>query len=119
MMNLNIQNIGEYISSFRKERKKTMKELADVCGVSVPYIHDIEHGRRIPTDKILLSIAEFLGVEYWKLRQVRDITRGKVILNLQGKSKIVQNMAIIFATKYNNLPEKQVIKIIKILEEKL
>ena len=37
---------GAIIYDYRKDRALTLKALADRVGLSVPYVHDIENGRR-------------------------------------------------------------------------
>ncbi|MBQ7609083.1 MAG: helix-turn-helix transcriptional regulator [Desulfovibrionaceae bacterium] len=54
---------GPTIRKLREGLNKSMKDLANLLGVSVVYISDIERGRRNPPQgEKLHKIAEFLSV---------------------------------------------------------
>ncbi len=55
-------NLGERIKEVRLSNEKTLKELAELSGISVSYLSDIERGRTLPTINILASIATALGI---------------------------------------------------------
>ena len=40
---------GELIRQKRKEKRLTLKEVSNACGISVYNLSDIEHGRRFAT----------------------------------------------------------------------
>lgn len=50
------------IKEFRKKRKKTQKELAELVGISQPFLHDLENNRRGAKPETYQRIAEALGV---------------------------------------------------------
>lgn len=41
-----MNKFGRYLSELRKERKVTLKDMADQLGISSPYLSDVEKGRR-------------------------------------------------------------------------
>ncbi|HUZ02954.1 MAG TPA: helix-turn-helix transcriptional regulator [Thermomicrobiaceae bacterium] len=55
--------VGELVRSLRSERGWTLRELSARSGVSVPYLSEIERGRKEPSGAILAQLArvfEFL-----------------------------------------------------------
>jgi Predicted transcription factor, homolog of eukaryotic MBF1 len=56
-------NIGKNIKNFRKNKKLTQKQLADIIGVSVVTIQNYENGRREPNMETLKKIASALDIK--------------------------------------------------------
>jgi transcriptional regulator with XRE-family HTH domain len=54
--------LGEYIRRQRELQKLTLRQLADLVGISNPYLSQIERGLREPSEKVLDAIAESLEV---------------------------------------------------------
>jgi transcriptional regulator with XRE-family HTH domain len=40
------RKLGLFVAARRKALGLTLRQVADLAGVSVPFVHDIEHGRR-------------------------------------------------------------------------
>ena len=55
-MNVKYQTFGDFLKHRRNEKKMTMREMADLLGVSAPYLSDVEKGRRYPPDMPRLEI---------------------------------------------------------------
>ena len=53
---------GRRIRAFRKLKGYTQAELADSLGVSLSILGEIERGNRVPSEKIIQSVAETLGI---------------------------------------------------------
>lgn len=61
--------LGSRIRQARTEQNMSQLELADACGISVPYVSDIERGKKCFSVDILLRIAQALQVSTdWLLR---------------------------------------------------
>ena len=61
--------LGNRIRQARTERNMSQMELAEACGISVPYVSDIERGKKCFSVDILLRIA--LALQFsadWLLR---------------------------------------------------
>lgn len=57
----------------RKELHLTQQELADLAGVSVRFIHELENGKSTVRLDRLLAVANTLGLELsWRLIQRTD-----------------------------------------------
>lgn len=62
-----VSYLGKNIRKYRKLRDLTLKELADLSKSSFSSISQIENGKRDPTFKLILSIAQALQVDVGKL----------------------------------------------------
>ena len=61
--------LGSRIRQARTDRNMSQIELAEACGISVPYVSDIERGKKCFSVDILLRIALALQVSAdWLLR---------------------------------------------------
>lgn len=56
------KNLGKRISELRRQKKTTSEKLAYENGISKGYLSDIENGKRLPSLKLLETIAKALGV---------------------------------------------------------
>ncbi|MEM4546838.1 MAG: helix-turn-helix transcriptional regulator [Nitrososphaerota archaeon] len=50
------------LRKLRKKKEITQKELAERLGVSQPYISMLERGKRFPTLRIAMKLADIFGV---------------------------------------------------------
>ena len=55
------QVIGNVFRRLRRERGITLRELAELAQVSVPYLSEIERGRKEPSSEILAAICKSFG----------------------------------------------------------
>jgi y4mF family transcriptional regulator len=60
---MNIQAISNAIIKRRKMLSVSQKELADLAGVSLHSIINLESGKGNPTLQLLLTVLEVLGME--------------------------------------------------------
>jgi len=72
-------NFGEFISQKRIEKKITLRKMADMLGVSAPFLTDVEKDRRNPFDMEKLT----------QLAHILDLTteENDLMLNLAGKKR--------------------------------
>ena len=61
--------LGEFIRSQRELHAMTMRRLAELAGISSPYLSQIEHGLREPSERVLEAIATNLEVSADALRE--------------------------------------------------
>jgi transcriptional regulator with XRE-family HTH domain len=57
-----VGSIGEYIREQRTRAKISLRQLADVSGISNPYLSQVERGLRRPSAEILQQIAKGLRI---------------------------------------------------------
>jgi transcriptional regulator with XRE-family HTH domain len=62
MASSKVGSIGEYIRDQRQRAKISLRQLADVSGISNPYLSQIERGLRKPSAEILQQIAKGLRI---------------------------------------------------------
>jgi len=53
-------NLGEFLRRQRELAQLSVRQLADMCGISNPYLSQIERGLRTPSSMILQSLAKGL-----------------------------------------------------------
>src|SRR5438874_10941583 len=53
-------NLGEFIRRQRELAQLSVRQLAEMCGISNPYLSQIERGLRTPSSMILQSLAKGL-----------------------------------------------------------
>lgn len=56
----------------KREPQMSMRELARRCGISAPYLSDIEHGNRSPSMAVMENIAAALGDQKLVARYVAE-----------------------------------------------
>jgi transcriptional regulator with XRE-family HTH domain len=62
MASSKVGSIGDYIRDQRRRAKVSLRQLAEVTGVSNPYLSQIERGLRKPSAEILQQIAKGLRI---------------------------------------------------------
>src|SRR5438093_13555980 len=59
---MNVRGLGEYIRTQRRNAKLSLRSVSGLAGVSIPYLSQIERGRRKPSAEILQAIAKGLRI---------------------------------------------------------
>jgi transcriptional regulator with XRE-family HTH domain len=76
---MNYANFGEFISKKRVEKQITLRKMADMLGVSAPFLTDVEKDRRNPFDmEKLTQLAQILGL---------TPDENEMMYNLAGKKR--------------------------------
>ena len=71
-------NFGEFISRKRVEKKITLRKMADMLGVSAPFLTDVEKDRRNPFDREKLTqLAQILNLSKEENAQMLDLAGKK------------------------------------------
>ena len=66
MTNSTVNLLRKNIKEFRISKNFTQEELSEKAGISSDYLSEIERGKRTPSLKRLILIAEALDVEIYK-----------------------------------------------------
>ena len=66
MANSTIELLRQNIKKYRLNKNLTQEKLSEISGISSDYLSEIERGKRIPSLKRLLLIADALNVEVYK-----------------------------------------------------
>ncbi|MEV4628080.1 helix-turn-helix transcriptional regulator [Micromonospora sp. NPDC049523] len=65
--------IGSVLRRVRLRQGRTLRDVARMAGVSVPYLSEVERGRKEPSSEVLAAICRALGLHLADLlEQVRD-----------------------------------------------
>ena len=72
MTNSTIETFRNNIKFYRTLRNLTQERLSELAGVSTDYISEIERGKKTPSFKRLLLIAEALKIEPYLLLKPQD-----------------------------------------------
>jgi transcriptional regulator with XRE-family HTH domain len=64
-------SFGQFIRSQRELHDLTMRQLADLVGISNPYLSQIERGLREPSERVLEAIADNLEMSAETLKRHR------------------------------------------------
>ncbi len=67
MTNSTKLKIGKNIASYRKHCHLTQEVLSEMSNISSDYLSEIERGKKLPSLKRLIQIAEALNIEAYKL----------------------------------------------------
>ncbi len=71
-------NFGEFINKKRVEKKITLRKMADMLGVSAPFLTDVEKDRRNPFDmEKLTQLAKILNLSKEENAQMLDLAGKK------------------------------------------
>lgn len=55
--------IGEVLREERKDQERTLAEVSEDANVSLPYLSEIERGRKEVSSDLLESVCDALGIE--------------------------------------------------------
>jgi transcriptional regulator with XRE-family HTH domain len=78
-------SLGEFIRGQRELSEVSVRQFAELVGISNPYLSQIERGLRTPSEQVLQSIADALKVSADTLYDEAGVPREK-----DGPSKVVQ-----------------------------
>ncbi|MGH1549713.1 helix-turn-helix domain-containing protein [Leifsonia poae] len=78
--------IGSVLRRIRTERGTTLRELSEHSRVSVPYLSEIERGRKEASSEILAALCRVLGVTEGELltRVAAEFAGGQVLSLVPG-----------------------------------
>lgn len=77
------ESYGELLRELRKQKRKTLSDIAQPLGVTVAYVSDVELGRRNPLSREqTLVVAELLEVDPMQLLRAAVSTRQRLEVDL-------------------------------------
>jgi transcriptional regulator with XRE-family HTH domain len=63
-------SIGNYLQNLRKERKMSLRDVADHIGIDISMLSKIEHGERQLQTHMLKDLCEIFEIDY-KMMQIQ------------------------------------------------
>ena len=117
-------NFGEKLKTMRIEKRMSLRRLADIIGVSAPYLSDVERGQRSSLSaEHLAKVAEALNLDEGERRELFDAaaeSRGEPIASdvilYAGEVKTVS--AALRKARELNLGDEEWLQIIEEMERK-
>jgi len=109
---------GKALRKCRINAKKTLKDVADFLGVSIPYVSDVELGRRQPfSSKDINRLAEFLGCcnERGQLLILAVKDRGEITLNPRNDQE--RELLVALDRRMDKLDDETLKRIRALLDE--
>lgn len=62
------QSLGNYLQNLRKERKMSLREVADYVGIDISMLSKIEHGERQLQSHMIMRIANLFKLDYKEIQ---------------------------------------------------
>lgn len=119
MANKPERTFGTELRRIRREEDKTLEDVANIMGVTIPHVSDIERGRRSPPPRPM--IARILG-EWDRLEELDGL--GELAMRFRGEfqraPKNASEHQVLVALERaldDNLSSAQYEQILKLLEE--
>lgn len=66
---MTMQTFGQRIRELREKKDLSLRELAKKIGISAAFLSDVELGRRYPSEKVLIGVAQYLDTTIEDLRE--------------------------------------------------
>ena len=107
--------LGERLKKFRKEKRLTLKGLAEAISSSPGFISEIENNKKVPGSEFLISLKRIYDVDLnWLLSDEEEI-KAKVDYSFEGGGGSVT--AEQFPFKYYSETAKKIIRALPYLNE--
>ncbi len=87
-------DLGEYLKEQRHSAKLSLRQLADLAGVSNPYLSQIERGLKKPSAEILQSLAKGLRISAESLYVRAGILDEQVPAQVEVKAAILGDLGL-------------------------
>jgi transcriptional regulator with XRE-family HTH domain len=91
-----MSDLGEFIRRQREVQELTLRQLAQMTGISNPYLSQIERGLREPSEKVLEALADNLKLSADVLYEQAGRVRGR---GEEGDEADEQGEAVVEAIK--------------------
>jgi transcriptional regulator with XRE-family HTH domain len=99
--------VGQFIRQQREMQALTMRQLADLVGISNPYLSQIERGLREPSERVLEAIADNLEMSAETLKRHRP----------RGRTEDAEESAVVAAIRADaDLTAKERAALIEVYE---
>lgn len=85
-----VDNLGDYVRAQRQQAQMSIRQLAELAGVSNPYLSQIERGLRKPSAEVQQAIAKALRISAESLY----IRAGILDADARGVSSVEESISI-------------------------
>lgn len=111
------KNFGVALRKARKDANVHLYELAETLGVSVPFLSDVENGRRPLSNDRICTAAKHLGVDPFPLLELATKDRGRIVLDTSSLNKKQLRAATLLSMSWPNVPGTTVEHLLSNLKE--
>lgn len=101
------KQLGQRIKTIRKQQQLTQETLAEMIGIEIPSLSNIETGKFAPSVETLEKLAAALQIEPYELYRFTSLTHGemvaavlKILQNDKEATEIVYNLCL--SLQYRN-----------------
>ncbi|MBU6157622.1 MAG: helix-turn-helix transcriptional regulator [Bacteroidetes bacterium] len=91
-----VNDIGGYLQKLRKERKMSLREVAEHIGIDISLLSKIEHGERQLQTHMIKPIAELFNLKYREL-QIQFLNQ-KIMQEYGGEPYLKESLQFILQT---------------------
>ena len=112
---------GEFMRVLRIKHHEIMGDIADMLGVSLPFLSAVENGKRnVPTDWVdkIVSHYNLSPEETQELLEAIEQSKTQIKLDLKSSEFFQRTAALQFARSFDNMDEDTAKRIIELLEGK-
>ncbi|WP_426245955.1 helix-turn-helix domain-containing protein [Nocardioides sp. LHG3406-4] len=97
-----VEGLGDYLKEQRVKARLSLRQLADLAGVSNPYLSQIERGLRRPSAEVLQQIAKALRISAEQL-----YVRAGIVSPEEGSHRVVAGSVELAILGDSGLTERQ------------
>ena len=112
---------GEELKVLRTRRHQTLQNMADVLGVSKPFLSAVEAGKKRIPDKWIDILCDHYNLKPYYREQLQlaaNMSRSQIKINLNGSENYKREVALQFQDHFNSIDESAAEQIIRILNDK-
>ena len=110
---------GEFMRVLRIKHHEIMGDIADMLGVSLPFLSAVENGKRnVPADWVdkIVSHYNLSPEETQELLEAIEQSKTQMKLDLKSSEFFQRTAALQFARSFDNMDEDTAKRIIELLE---
>lgn len=112
---------GEFMRVLRVKHHEIMGDIADMLGVSLPFLSAVENGKRnVPADWVdkIVSHYNLSPEDTQELLEAIEQSKTQMKLDLKSSEFFQRTAALQFARSFDNMDEDTAKRIIELLEGK-
>lgn len=112
---------GEFLRVLRVKHHEVMGDVADLLGVSTPFLSAVENGRKnVPTEwfDILAKHYSLNEEEIAEMKELAEYSRTQVKIMLSQSQEHQRNVALQFARSFDGIDEETAERILELLDKR-
>ncbi|MBR0417938.1 MAG: helix-turn-helix domain-containing protein [Erysipelotrichaceae bacterium] len=116
---MNYTAFGEEMRILRVRRHQTMKDMADVLGVTKSCLSGVEKGKRAVPGKWLDILVDHYHLKEYDRSRIQDAiyeSRSQIRILLNGKENYKRNLALRFEEAFDSIDEDVAAQILSVLK---